>query len=175
MVSGWTQNTQYPYDSGVILCKHEKMLIQSMHMAGSYIQLSEDRDGMLYTAEMSRRARAIELWATLKGLGKKGVAELVWELHRKAVYFAEKLEGGGLEILNEVAFNQVMVRLQSDEKTGQLIKEIQESGVCWLGGSTWQERSVMRISVSSYKTTYEDIDRSAADILRLVKRIENQG
>jgi len=72
VVSGWTQNTQYPYDSGVILCKHEKMLIQSMHMAGSYIQLSEDRDGMLYTAEMSRRARAIELcWLCYNWDGRK--------------------------------------------------------------------------------------------------------
>lgn len=168
-----TLNT--PYDSGVILCRHEKMLIQSMHMVGSYIQLSEDRDSMLYTAEMSRRARAIDLWATLKGLGKKGVAELVWELHRKALYFAEKLQCGGLEILNEVAFNQVLVRFQSDGKTDQLIEEIQKSGVCWLGGAKWQEKSVMRISISSYKTTYEDIDRSAADILRLAKRIENQG
>ncbi|BES63753.1 aminotransferase class V-fold PLP-dependent enzyme [Gottschalkiaceae bacterium SANA] len=163
-----TLNT--PYDSGVILCRHEKMLIQSMQMAGSYIQLSEDRDGMLYTAEMSRRARAIELWATLKGLGKKGVADLVWELHRKAVYFAKKLECGGLEILNEVVFNQVLVRFKSDEMTNRLIKEIQDSGVCWLGGSTWQDSIVMRISVSSYKTTYEDIDRSVADILRLAKK-----
>ena len=168
-----TLNT--PYDSGVILCRHEKMLIQSMHMVGSYIQLSEDRDSMLYTAEMSRRARAVDLWATLKGLGKNGVAELVWELHRKAVYFAEELERGGLEILNEVVFNQVLVHFQFDERTDLLIEKTQDSGVCWLGGAKWQERSVMRISVSSYKTTYEDIDRSAADILRLAKIIENQG
>ena len=168
-----TLNT--PYDSGVILCRHEKMLIQSMHMVGSYIKLSKDRDGMLYTASMSRRARAIDLWATLKGLGKKGVADLVWELHKKAKYFAELLEEGGLEIVNEVVFNQVLVRFESDEKTNRLMDEIQKSGVCWLGGAKWQERSVIRISVSSYKTTYEDIDRSVADILRLAKRIGNQG
>lgn len=161
-----TLNT--PYDSGIILCKHEKILIDSMHISGSYIILSEARDNMLYTAEMSRRARAIDLWATLKGLGKTGVAELVWELHQKAVYFAELLEKGGLKILNDIVFNQILVRHTSDELTEKLIREIQKSGVCWLGGAKWEGKSVMRISVCSYKTTYEDIDLSAKDILRLM-------
>lgn len=161
-----TLNT--PYDLGIILCKHEKMLIDSMHMSGSYIILSEARDNMLYTAEMSRRTRAIDLWATLKGLGKTGVAELVWELHQKAVYFGELLKKGGLEILNDIVFNQILVRFKNDDLTDKLIREIQNSGVCWLGGAQWEGKSVMRISVCSYKTTYEDIDLSAKDILRLM-------
>lgn len=161
-----------PYDNGIILCRHKDMLINSMHMTGSYIILSEDRDCMLYTSEMSRRARAIDLWATLKGLGKNGVAELVLELHHKAVYFAELLKEGGLEILNDVVFNQVLVRFESDEKTDALIKGIQESGVCWLGGAKWKGESVIRISMSSYKTTYEDIDMSAKDILRIASKLK---
>ncbi len=165
-----TLNT--PYDSGIILCRHESMLVESMHMAGAYLALSENRDNMFYTSEMSRRARVTDVWATLKGLGKKGVAELVWELHKKAVYFADQLENGGLEILNKVVFNQVLVRFESDEKTNRLMAAIQKSGVCWLGGSAWQGQAVMRISVSSYKTTYEDIDKSVADILRLAKQME---
>ncbi|MDK2787953.1 MAG: hypothetical protein PWP07_1178 [Epulopiscium sp.] len=124
---------------------------------------------MLYTTEMLRRARAIDLWATLKGLGKQGVSELVWELHQKAVYFSELLKEAGFEILNDAVFNQVLARYESDEKTSKLIKEIQESGVCWLGGSKWNGKTVMRISVSSYKTTYEDIDRSVKEILRIVE------
>ena len=160
-----TLNT--PYDSGIILCRHEKMLIHSMHMAGSYIILSEARDNMLYTAEMSRRARAIDLWAALKGLGKTGVSELVWELHQKAVYFADLLEKGGLEVLNDVVFNQILVRFQTDDLTNTLIQNIQNSGVCWLGGANWEGKAVMRISVCSYKTSYEDIDLSASDILKL--------
>lgn len=159
-----------PYDNGIILCKHKEMLINSMHMTGSYIIFSDNRDGMLYTSEMSRRARAIDLWATLKGLGKNGVSELVWELHQKAIYFAELLRAGGLEILNEVVFNQVLVRFKSDEETELLIKAVQESGVCWLGGAKANGKSVMRISVSSYKTTYEDIEISAKEILRLADK-----
>lgn len=165
-----TLNT--PYDNGILLCKHKQLLIHSMHMVGSYIILSDERDNMLYTSEMSRRARAIDLWATLKGLGKKGVAELVWELHQKAVYFGEILRSGGLEILNDIVFNQVLARFKSDKKTDALIKAIQASGVCWLGGAKWQGHSVMRISVSSYKTTYEDLDVSAKTIIRLAKEIE---
>ncbi len=164
-----TLNT--PYDNGIILCKHKEMLVNSMHMVGSYIIYSNNRDCMLYTSEMSRRARAIDLWATLKGLGKRGVSDLVWELHQKAVYFSQLLKDGGLEILNDVVFNQVLVRFESDVKTELLIKSVQESGVCWLGGAKWDGKSVMRISVSSYKTTYDDIEFSANEILRFANRI----
>ena len=165
-----TLNT--PYDNGIILCQHKQMLINSMHMVGSYIILSKERDNMLYTSEMSRRARTIDLWATLKGLGKQGVQELVWELHHKAMYFAKLLQEGGLEILNNVVFNQVLVRFKSNEKTTALINEVQKSGVCWLGGATWKGQAVIRISVSSYKTTYEDIELSVQSILKLAKLIE---
>ncbi len=156
-----------PYDNGIILCRHKEALVNSMHMTGAYIVLSDERDGMFYTSEMSRRARAVDLWATLKGLGKRGVAELVWELHQKAVYFSKLLEEGGLQILNDVVFNQVLVRYETDEKTNILIRKVQESGVCWLGGSVWNDKSVMRISVSSYKTTYGDIEISAREIIKI--------
>jgi glutamate/tyrosine decarboxylase-like PLP-dependent enzyme len=141
-------------------------------MAGSYIIYTDNRDGMLYTAEMSRRARVIEIWASLKQLGKKGVAELVEELHSKAEYFSKLLAAGGLEILNKVVYNQVLVHYDSDEKTEMLVKKVQESGVCWLGGAKWLSKSIMRISVCSYKTTYEDIEKSAQEILRIAKEIK---
>lgn len=160
-----------PYDNGIILCRHKDVLVNAMHMTGSYIIYNENRDGMLYTPEMSRRARAIDLWATLKGLGSDGVAELVEELHAKAEYFANRLMEGGLTILNDVVFNQVLARFEDDTKTEELIKRIQASGVCWLGGAKWHRKSVMRISVCSYKTTYEDIDKSVEEILRLAKEL----
>lgn len=156
-----------PYDNGIILCRHKDVLVNAMHMTGSYIIYNENRDGMLYTPEMSRRARAIDLWATLKGLGRKGVAELVEELHCKAEYFSRLLEEGGLQILNDVVYNQVLVYFDNDRKTEALIKGVQESGVCWMGGSKWSGKSVMRISVCSYKTTYNDIEKSAKEILRV--------
>ncbi len=161
-----------PYDNGIILCKHRDILVNAMHMTGSYIIYNENRDGMLYTTEMSRRARAVDLWATLKGLGKRGVGQLVWELHKKAKYFANLLIEDGLEILNDVVFNQVLVHYHSDNKTEELVKEIQKSGVCWLGGSKWLGKSVMRISVCSYKTSYNDIEKSAEEILRIAKNLK---
>jgi len=126
---------------------------------------------MLYTAEMSRRARAIDLWACLKGLGKNGVSELVEELHSKAKYFSKLLEYGGLQILNKVVFNQVLVRYDNDNKTKALVKGVQESGVCWLGGAEWLNKSVMRISVCSYKTSYNDIEKSTQEILKIAKEL----
>lgn len=161
-----------PYDNGIILCRHKEVFINAMHMTGSYILYNNNRDGMLYTAEMSRRARAIDLWATLKGLGKKGVSELVEELHSKAKYFSERLEDGGLQILNDVVYNQIVVHYDNDDKTEALVKGVQESGVCWLGGAKWSGKSVMRISVCSYKTSYEDIEKSAEEILRIAKELK---
>ncbi|MCT4633871.1 MAG: aminotransferase class V-fold PLP-dependent enzyme [Firmicutes bacterium] len=160
-----------PYDSGIVFSRHRDMLVNSMHMTGSYIILSDQRDSMLYTSDMSRRARAIDVWATLKGLGRDGVNELVYELHQKAVYFGDLLREAGLEILNDIVFNQLLVRYESDEKTEKLISEVQKSGVCWLGGAKHKGKSVMRISVSSYKTTYEDVKMSAEDIIRIAKTL----
>lgn len=162
-----------PYDNGIILCKHKTTLVNAMHMTGDYIIYNRNRDGMLYTSDMSRRARAVDIWAALKGLGRRGVSELVEELHDKAKYFSELLSEGGLEILNDVVFNQILVYFKDDIKTETLVKKIQQSGVCWLGGSKWFGKSVIRISVCSYKTSYEDIEKSVIEILRLAKEIED--
>ena len=161
-----------PYDNGIILCRHKEVLVNAMHMTGSYIIYNDNRDGMLYTAEMSRRARAIDLWAVLKGLGRNGVSELVCELHSKAKYFSKLLEDGGMHILNDVVFNQVLVHYDNDNKTQALVKGVQESGVCWLGGAKWLGKSVMRISVCSYKTSYKDIEKSAEEILRIARELK---
>lgn len=160
-----------PYDNGIILCRHKNTLVNAMHMTGSYIIYSDNRDGMLYTPEMSRRARAIELWATLKALGKNGVSELVDELHYKAKYFSDLLRDNGLEILNDVVFNQVLVHYKDNDKTEKLVQAVQRSGVCWLGGAKWQDKTVMRISVSSFKTSYDDIMISANEIIRIAKEM----
>lgn len=158
-----------PYDSGILLCRHREALVNAMHMTGEYIQLTDGmRDGMMYTMEMSRRSRAADLWATLCGLGKRGISELVEELHEKAVYFGEELKGIGFEICNDVVFNQVLARWRDDESTKLLIDKIQKSGVFWLGGSTWHGKSVMRISVCSYKTTYEDIDVCVKEMKKML-------
>ena len=165
-----TLNT--PYDNGIILCRHSHILVKAMHMSGGYIQLTENkRDSMLFTMEMSRRARAADLWTALMGLGKTGVAELVEELCAKARYFAKELEKIGFGIENEVVFNQVLARYKNDELTQRLIEKIQNSGVLWLGGSTWFGKAVMRISVCSYKTTYKDIGICITEIKQLISEL----
>ncbi len=149
-----------PYDNGIILCRNRDALTQALHMTGSYIIYSDHRDGMLYTPDMSRRARIVELWATLKSLGKKGVSELIEDLHHKAKYFAKALEENGFAIRNDVCFNQVLVSLGNSDLTKKALQLIQESKECWCGGTKWEGEAVIRISVSSYRTTYEDINRS---------------
>jgi len=115
---------------------------------------------MLYTPEMSRRARVVELWATLKYLGKAGVDELVFGLHERAVQMSQELEAVGFEILNDVVFNQVLTACDSEELTTQTIQYIQQSGECWVGGANWQGKAVIRISVCSWATAAQDITRS---------------
>ncbi len=149
-----------PYDNGIILCRNRDALVAAMQMTGSYIVLSPQRDGMLYTPEMSRRGRITELWATLKSLGRIGVSQLVQDLHEKAVYFGRALENEGFTVLNEICFNQILVSAGTAEKTMAVLKVVQESGELWCGGSQWEGQPVIRISVCSYRTSKEDIDRS---------------
>jgi glutamate/tyrosine decarboxylase-like PLP-dependent enzyme len=155
-----TLNT--PYDSGIILCKHPDALVAAMQAAGSYILYGENRDGMLYTPEMSRRSRAIELWATLKILGKNGVEELVDGLCARAQQFAKKSSAQGFHVLNEVVFNQVLIACDTPEQTAATLKNLQQSGECWCGGARWHETPVIRVSVCSWATTEEDINRTVA-------------
>lgn len=146
-----------PYDCGVVLCKDRNALVGTMQASGSYIQYSSQRDGMLYTPDMSRRARSIELWATLKYLGRQGVGELVDNLCTLTARFAQELSRRGLHVVNEVVFNQILVRCASPEKTEKLLSRIQKSGKCWCGGATWQGEPVIRISLCSWRTTEQDI------------------
>jgi glutamate/tyrosine decarboxylase-like PLP-dependent enzyme len=151
-----TLNT--PYDCGITLCNDKEALTNALHMSGGYLVLSEERDGMFYTPEMSRRARIIELWATMKYLGRNGIDNLVTGLYERAKQFATELsEVPGFEILNDVAFNQVVACCENDELTGRVIDAIQKDRVCWVGGSTWMGRRVIRISICSWMTTEEDV------------------
>jgi glutamate/tyrosine decarboxylase-like PLP-dependent enzyme len=150
-----TLNT--PYDCGVILCRHPEALVAAMQATGSYIQLSDEYDGMLYGPDMSRRARSVELWASLKYLGRNGVEQLVDEMCARAVQFGEQLGRNGFRILNEVVFNQVLVACETAEQTEAALEHLQRSGVCWCGGTTWQGAPAIRISVCSWATTEDDV------------------
>ncbi|MCB0581549.1 MAG: aspartate aminotransferase family protein [Phaeodactylibacter sp.] len=159
-----------PYDSGVVICRDPQNLRAAMSINAAYIPPQEEREPYAFTPEMSRRARGAEAWAALYALGKSGVAELVDRCCRHAALFAKKLKRAGFEVLNEVNLNQVLVSFGSDELTRRVIAELQKEGTCWCGSTTWQGRHVMRISVSSWATTEEDVEICADAMVRIAKR-----
>ncbi|MBW4618234.1 MAG: hypothetical protein KME17_02460 [Cyanosarcina radialis HA8281-LM2] len=155
-----------PYDCGLILCKHREVLLSALQATASYILNSDRRDGMQYTLDMSRRSRVVELWATLKCLGKEGVEELVDRLCSHAERFAQDLRSAGFRILNDVVFNQVLVAGNTPELTQATLENIQKSGECWCGGAIWNGELVIRISVCSWATTAADVERSVAAFVK---------
>jgi glutamate/tyrosine decarboxylase-like PLP-dependent enzyme len=120
-----------------------------------------------YTLESSRRARGFATWAALRELGSDGVAELVDRCCRLARRFADRLREAGVEVVNDVVLNQVLVSFGDDNRTEKVIDAIQRDGTCWMGATTWHGRRLMRISVSSAATTESDVDASVAAIRRL--------
>jgi glutamate/tyrosine decarboxylase-like PLP-dependent enzyme len=120
--------------------------------------------------ESSRRARAVELWAALKSLGRQGLSDLVERTCTYAQRFAERLSGAGYEVLNDVVINQVLVSFGPAEITREVIRRVQEDGTCWCGGTVWQGKTAMRISVSSWATTEADVEQSLAAILRIAQQ-----
>jgi glutamate/tyrosine decarboxylase-like PLP-dependent enzyme len=120
-----------------------------------------------YVLESSRRARGIATWAAIRQLGRNGIAELVDRCCALARRFASQLDAvEGVEIGNDVVLNQVLVRFGDDDTvTDSVVAAVQRSGECWMGSTTWRGRRYMRISVSSWRTTEEDVDRSVAAIV----------
>jgi glutamate/tyrosine decarboxylase-like PLP-dependent enzyme len=155
-----------PYDSGIALVRDREALTRAMSVSGSYLLLAEERrDAINFTPDSSRRARALEVWAALKCLGRSGLSDLVSRNCRQARAMASKLQNAGIEILNTIELNQVVVAFGDDVRTNQVIARVQELGTCWCGGTTWKGRAAMRISVCSWATTDEDIERSGAAIV----------
>jgi glutamate/tyrosine decarboxylase-like PLP-dependent enzyme len=120
---------------------------------------------MDWTPEFSRRARGFAVYAALRSLGRSGVAAIVERTCEHARLFAKLLEEGGATILNDVVLNQVLVRFGDGERTREVIRRVQEDGTCWLGGTDWQGEHAMRVSVSNWRTTRDDVERSVTAIL----------
>jgi glutamate/tyrosine decarboxylase-like PLP-dependent enzyme len=163
-----------PYDSGLVFCAHLGAHRAAMGSHASYLVHSEDRerDEIDWNPEFSRRARGFAVYAALRSLGRSGVADLVDRCCAHARRFADAFaQVSGIEVLNDVVLNQVLVRFldpggDHDARTRAVIRAVQEDGTCWLGGTTWQGKAAMRISVSNWSTTTQDVDRSVAAILR---------
>ena len=159
-----------PYDSGIALVGDGDALRAAMAVTADYLPTkTEYRNPSDHTPELSRRARGVDVWAALRGLGRAGVAELVERNCRQAQRFAEGLRAAGHAVLNEVVLNQVLVSFGDAETTNRVIAGIQQDGTCWCGGTVWQGKTAMRISVSSWATTDEDVERSLAAMLRVAK------
>jgi glutamate/tyrosine decarboxylase-like PLP-dependent enzyme len=158
-----------PYDSGLAFVREADHLRNAMALSGAYLQFSDQRDGTQYTPEASRRARGIEIWAALKSLGTRGLAEMIERNCRLAERFAHELRDAGYSILNDVVLNQVLVSFGDAATTRRVIADLQSDGSCWCGGTEWQGHTAMRISVSSWATTEADVDYSLAAILRIAK------
>jgi glutamate/tyrosine decarboxylase-like PLP-dependent enzyme len=163
-----------PYDSGLAFCAHPVSHRAAIGVQAAYlIQTDEDgpRDQVDWTPEFSRRARGFAVYAALRQLGRSGVVELVERCCDHARLFAGLLEGNeGARVLNEVVLNQVLVRFaDDDEVTHDVVRRVQEDGTCWLSGTTWHGSGAMRISVSNWRTTADDVERSVEAILRCAR------
>ena len=163
-----------PYDSGLAFTTHPEAHRAAMSMDAAYLVRSggEPRECMDWTPESSRRARGFAVYAALRSLGRRGVAELIERCSALARRFADRLRADpSIAILNDVVLNQVLVRVDdSDARTADVLKRVQDERICWLGGTKWHDRFAMRISVSNWSTTEADIDRSADSILRGVRQ-----
>ena len=158
-----------PYDSGLAFVRDPAHLRAAMALSAAYLLSGSGREPAYYTPEASRRARGVEVWAALRSLGRAGLADLIERDCRLAARFADGLRQAGFAILNDVVLNQVLVSFGDAEATRRVIAAIQEDGTCWCGGTEWQGHVAMRISVSCWATTEDDIDRSVGAIVRIAR------
>jgi glutamate/tyrosine decarboxylase-like PLP-dependent enzyme len=154
------------YDCGIAFVRDADALRAAMSMSAAYAEPGAHREPLQYNPEMSRRARGVELWATLRSLGRSGLASLIERTCNHARIFAQGLSEAGFEILNDVVINQVLVSFGTPQVTKAVIDRLQQEGICWCGGTQWQGRTAMRISVSSWATTGDDVQASLAAMCR---------
>ena len=157
-----------PHDSGYVFCAHPDAHRAAMIHAAAY--LTGQGEGGLrspgdFVMESSRRARGFATWAALRQLGSSGVAEMVERCCSHARRFASQLAAiDGVCVINDVVLNQVLVSFGDDVQTDRVVADVQQSGECWMGATTWHGQRLMRISVSNWSTTEEDVDRSVTAI-----------
>jgi len=157
-----------PYDSGLAFVREANALSAAMAITAEYLPTDSPwRNPSDFTPELSRRARGVDVWAALRHLGRGGVAEMIERNCRQARRFGEALVSAGFDVLNGVVLNQVLVAFGDAERTQRVVAALQADGTCWCGGTVWQGRTAMRISVSSWATTDVDVERSIEAIVRV--------
>jgi glutamate/tyrosine decarboxylase-like PLP-dependent enzyme len=159
-----------PYDSGLAFVRDADALRAAMSVSAEYLPPAGGlRNPCDYTPEMSRRGRGIEVWAALMSLGRSGLVDLIERTCRLARRFASELSAAGFGILNEVVLNQVLVSFGDADVTDRIVAAVQADGTCWCGGTVWQGRPAMRVSVSSWATTDDDVTRSVEAIVKVAQ------
>ncbi len=152
-----------PYDSGIAFTAHPESHSGAFAARAAYLVADGDtREQIDWNPEHSRRARGFPVYAAIRSLGRSGIVEMVERSCRHARRFAAGFERLGAEVLNEVDLNQVLVRFASDEETNDALRGVQESGEAWMSGTVWEGRAAIRISVSNWQTTDDDVDRTLA-------------
>jgi glutamate/tyrosine decarboxylase-like PLP-dependent enzyme len=160
-----------PYDCGIVLTRRGEDLRRSFASVAGYLPPDSGFEAMHHTPQASQRARQVEVWAALRTLGRSGVADLVSASCRQAQVMANRLSTGGLEVLNDVVLNQVLVRAPTDELTLALVDAVQRDGICWCGPTNWKGRPAMRISISCWATSDQDIEASAEAVVDALRRL----
>lgn len=155
-----TLNT--PYDCGIVFCRDADAIRAALHQGGSYLEVGQGRDSMYMTPELSRRARAFDVYAALLSLGRQGVDDLVSLLCARTAQFAEEITAVGFTLATPPSFNQLMFYAENDDETARVLRTVQAGGVAWCAGADWFGRRVIRISVCSWATTREDVSVSVA-------------
>ena len=159
-----------PYDCGAVIVRHPAALRKSMSMDAAYVEVADDsRPLMNMGLQMSQGARGVPVWAILASEGRAGIADAIEHTCQAAERFATKLVDAGAELLAPVVLNQALVAFGDDETTDAVIARVQESGVCWMGGTSWHGRRAMRISVSDTNTTTADVDTSVEAIIQAMQ------
>ena len=161
-----------PQDSGLAFVRYPAAMQATLDTTAAYLVASPRREPVQFVPEMSRRARGIEVWAAIRSLGRTGLAAMFERNCRQATRFAEGLQAAGYAILNDVVLNQVLVSFGAPETTRRVIAALQADGTCWCGGTVWHGQTAMRISVSSWATTDEDVEKSLAAMLRCAQEAE---
>jgi glutamate/tyrosine decarboxylase-like PLP-dependent enzyme len=161
-----------PFDNGIVIVRDSASHRASMTVTAAYLEQTTgvERDQVDWNPEFSRRGRGITVYAALRSLGRHGVEDLVDRLCARAKQFETILGADSrVEVLNDVVLNQVLVRFKgNDEATRETVARVQRDGTLWLAGTMWHGMAAMRISVSNWATSEEDVDRSAAAILRSI-------
>jgi glutamate/tyrosine decarboxylase-like PLP-dependent enzyme len=162
-----------PYDCGIAMVRRPEDLRRSFASVAGYLPSDAGFEAMHHAPQSSQRARQVEVWAVLRTLGRQGVTDLVVRTCDHAQAMAAYLRQAGLQVLNDVVLNQVLVRASTDDRTLALVESVQRDGTCWCGPTTWERRPAMRISVSGWATSDDDIKKSAEAIIAAMRRVNS--